>query len=128
MLDKWPLLAFQQHTGLGTLKTMPHVLRDVNAISAFFVTQDARLNDLTLVIVNQHLHPTLQYHEGFVLGRVMMNGNLGSRFQSIKKTMAFVFKALMEIVVLPKPGRFFRLFCQIIHQLIIYNLHKRRHD
>ncbi len=128
MLDKRSLLAFQQHTGLGTLKTMPDILGNVNAISAFFVTQDTRLDDLTLVIVNQHFHLALQNHKGLVLGGMMMNRNLGAGFQGIEKAMAFVFKALMEIVVLPEPGRLFRLLGQIIHQLIVYNLHKRRHN
>ena len=128
MLDKRSLLAFQQHTGLGTLKTMPDILGNVNAISAFFVTEDTRLHDLTLVIVNQHFHLALQNHKGLVLGGMMMNWNLGAGFQGIEKTMAFVFKALMEIVVFPKSGRLFRLFCQIIQQLIVYNLHKHRHN
>ena len=122
MLDKRSFLAFQQHTWLRTLKAMPHILRDINAISALFMTQHTGLHDLTIVIINQHLHPALQYHKGLILGGMMMDRDLGTRFQGIEKTMAFVFKALMEIVVLPQPGRLFRLLSQIIHQLFVYDI------
>ena len=123
MLDKGSLLAFQQHARLQTFKTVPHVLGDVGSIKAILMAQDARLHDFTLVVVGQHPHPTLQYDEGLVLGGMVMYRNLRAWLQSIEETVTFVLKALMKVVVHPEPWRLLGLVGQVIHQLIIYNLH-----
>ena len=58
MFNKGTFFTFQKHTWLQTFETMPDVLGDVNAISPFFLAQDDGRQDLALVIIRRHLHPT----------------------------------------------------------------------
>ncbi len=115
MFDKGSLFTFQKHAWLQTLEAMPNVLGNINAISSFFLTQDDGLQDLALVIVGRHLHPTPQYHKSLVLSGMVMHWNLSARLQRIEETVAFVLKALMEVVVHPQPRRLLGLLRQIIH-------------
>jgi len=41
VIYKWAFLAFQQYAWFQTFHSVPHVLGDVNAISAVFLTDDA---------------------------------------------------------------------------------------
>jgi hypothetical protein len=87
------------------------------------VTDDARFQNLTLVIIGTHSDPTSQNDKGLVLGGMVMNRYLSTRFQGIQETMAFIRKTLVKVIILSQPGRILRFVCHLIDELIVNNFH-----
>ena len=105
MLYEWAFLAFKKYTRFQALYIVPYILRDIRSVSALFVAQDARLQDLSLIVVGGYSDFTFQDDYRLVLRRVVMHRDESAWLHSVEKAVALVLKALVEIVVLPQPWR-----------------------
>ena len=123
MLDERPLLAFQKNARFQAFHSVPRVLGDIDTVVSFFLTDDATLYHLSIVIVDAHPDLAFQDDEGLVLGRMMMHRNQRAWFQSIKETMAFVIEALVKVVVHSQPRRTLCLVSHFLYQLLVYDFH-----
>jgi hypothetical protein len=58
---------------------------------------------------------------------MMMNWHLRSHLKGIEKTMAFIIKTAMKVIVLAQTRRLLGLLYHIIDKLIVYYFHKYSH-
>jgi len=75
MLYERAFLALQENAGFETLQTMPDVLGDVHAIGAALLTDDTRLQYLTIVIVGGHFDLAFQDDKCLGLCGMVMHGD-----------------------------------------------------
>ena len=115
MLHKRSLFAFQENAGFDALQAMPHVLWYIHAVSSTILTDNTRLQNLTVIVIGCHPDLTLQNHKGLCFCGMMVYWYLSARFQCVEETMALVLKALMEVVVHSQSWgllRFIRYLCK----------------
>ena len=90
---------------------MPYILGDIYSIESFLWAEHYTLYHCTIIIVGIHHNSTTKEHKRLIFRRMPMYLNFGSRLHGIKESMALIIKAQMEVIVHPKPWRFF-CFCR----------------
>ena len=114
MLYEWAFLAFKKYARFQALYIVPNILRDIRSVSALFVTQDAGLHNLSLIVIGGYFDLALQDNHCLVLCGMVMHRNESAWLHSIEEAVTLVGKALVEIVVLPQPWRNLCLLGKII--------------
>ena len=102
---------------------MPHILRDINPITATLLTQHHFFYDRAIVIVSSHSNLASQDHERLILRWVFMDGYHSPWLHRIQKPMTLLFQRLMKVIVHAQTGRSLRLGRNLIQQCTINNLH-----
>lgn len=69
------------------------------------MAKDSKILQFSFIVVGGDFHFAFQDDEGFVFRWVAVDGYLRAGFHGIEHTMAFIFKALMEVIIHPQTWR-----------------------
>ena len=106
MLHKRAFLALEDDgTRLQGFHGVPDIFSYVHAVAAFRWVEDYVLNDSAVVVVGDDAYPAAQYNKRLLFLRMAMNGDVGTRFHGIQKTVALLIQTLMKVQIHPQPGR-----------------------
>ena len=124
MLHERSFLYFENNgSGFKALNIVPSVSRNIDSKASFIMTEDITFQNCSVIIIGIDTHFPSKQNKGFIFGNVMMDRYFCPYFEGIQKTMALLIKASVEVLVHSQARRVFRLFCNLIHQLIIYDFH-----
>ena len=108
-------------TRLQGFHGVPDILSYIHAVSAFRWVEDNVLDDGAAVVVGDDAYPATQHNKCLLFLRMAMNGDVGTRFHGIQKTVALLIQTLMKVQIHPQPGRCLGLSSQVVQYLIVYN-------
>ena len=77
----------------------------------------------SIIVVGGDAHLAFQYHNGLVLGGVVMHRYLRAWFQHVEKTVALVGKVLVKMVVHSQPWRLPCLLGNVLNELVVNDSH-----
>lgn len=100
---------------------VPDILSYVHAVAAFRWVEDNVLNDGAVIVVGDDTYPATQHNKRLLFLRMAMNGDVGTRFHGIQKTVALLIQTLMKVQIHPQPGRCLGLSGQSVKYLIVYH-------
>jgi len=104
MLYKRAFLAFEDDGArLQGFYGVPDILSYVHAVAAFRWVEDNVLDDSAVVVVGDDTYPATQHNNRLLFLRMAMNGDVGTRFHGIQKTVAFLIQTLMKVQIHPQP-------------------------
>ena len=117
-----PFLALEDNgTRLQGFHSVPDILSYVHAVAAFRWVEDHVVDDGAVVVVSDDTYPASQHNKCLLFLRMAMDGDVGTRFHGIQKTVALLIQTLMKVKIHPQPGRCLGLGGQAVKYLVVYN-------